>query len=111
MRSLNYSRSSLKHKYARSHSYDKYCLLVFILLAYTYQIEACLVSVSHRDVDEIFSLPNYHVKKSDNYRLMFRDDLPVDGSRSPKLLDPPSAWNNWAPTGRIFMKFDILAFF
>ena len=23
----------------------------------------------------------------------------------------PSAWNNWTPTGRIFMKFDIQAFF
>jgi len=23
----------------------------------------------------------------------------------------PSAWNNWAPTGRIFMKFDIQVFF
>jgi hypothetical protein len=46
MRSLNYSRSSLEHKFARSHSYDKYCLLVFILLAYTYQIETCLVSDS-----------------------------------------------------------------
>jgi len=23
----------------------------------------------------------------------------------------PSAWNNWAPTGRIFMEFDILNIF
>jgi len=70
MRSLNYSRSSLKHKYARSHSYGKYCLLVFILLAYTYQIETCLVSDSHRDVDEICVLLKYYVAKSGNYQLL-----------------------------------------
>jgi len=30
---------------------------------------------------------------------------------SPCLSACPSAWNNWVPTGRIFMKFDVWGFF